>query len=195
MLYFTSDIHFSDTETFNLERRPFKNVQEFDKQIIKLWNKTMTENDTLYVVGDLLDCDGKESMGWEQTIKYIKKIKPQIILIIGNNEQRIIDCFFDGDFNKFRDYCLSNGISEVVENLELEIDGIKFYLTHEPKDYKKGYVNLCGHLHRSRGLWYSFGLNMSCDLNHFRPYTKEELFFILSQKEKFYANDKNFKVI
>ena len=28
----------------------------FDKYVIKLWNKQATKNDTIYVVGDLIDC-------------------------------------------------------------------------------------------------------------------------------------------
>ena len=56
MNYFISDIHFSDWDTLHQDSRPFKSPKEYDKYIIKLWNKTMTKNDTLYVIGDLSDC-------------------------------------------------------------------------------------------------------------------------------------------
>ena len=55
MNYFTSDIHFSDLATFINDDRPFENLKEYDEFIIKLWNKTMTKNDTLYIVGDMLE--------------------------------------------------------------------------------------------------------------------------------------------
>ena len=95
MNYFTSDIHFCDITTLKADCRPFKSINQFDKYIIKLWNKTAKKNDTIYVVGDLLDCDGPNHFSWHKALKYIKKIKANIVLIMGNNEQRILDNYFD----------------------------------------------------------------------------------------------------
>ena len=194
MNYFTSDIHFSDIATFINDDRPFKNIKEFDEYIIKIWNKTMTKNDILYVVGDLLDCDGPNYESWKDALKYVKRIKPQIVLIMGNNEDRIVDNFFNGDFEQFRQYLLNAGIKEVHKSLELKTEKLNLYMTHNPVDYKKGFVNLVGHSHRSKGLWYSFGLSVSCDLNHYRPYTEDDLLFQLKRKEQFFS-DPIFKLI
>ena len=194
MIFFTSDIHFSDAETMLNDNRPFKNVRKFDKHIIKIWNKLMNKNDTLYVVGDLLDCNDTTEPVWQNCLGYFKKIKAKIVLIIGNNEQRIIDRYFNKSFNKFKEMCLSYGIYDVKKNEKLSFGGYKFYLTHEPVNYKEGYVNLVGHLHRSRGQWYSFGINVSCDLNYFRPYSTDDILFQLKQKEKYYKNP-NFSLL
>jgi len=188
MNYFTSDIHFSDLATFINDDRPFENLKEYDEFIIKLWNKTMTKNDTLYIVGDMLDCDGPDFDSWKSALKYVKRIKPQIILIMGNNEDRIVNNFFDGDFQKFRQHLISAGVKDVHKNFHLNIRGINLYMTHNPVDHKKGYVNLVGHSHRSKGLWYSFGLSVSCDLNHFRPYSEESLIFQLKRKDEFFSD-------
>jgi calcineurin-like phosphoesterase family protein len=195
MKYFISDIHFSDEITMKLENRPFKSVHQYDKYIIKMINKKATKNDDLYVIGDFFDCDDERCVGWKKTFGYINKIKANIILIIGNNEIRIIDNFFGGDFEAFRQVCTANGIKDVKVNDVVEFAGLKFFLTHEPKDHKNGFVNLCGHLHRSRGTWYSFGLNMSCDLNNFIPYSESDILFQLSQRDKYYNSDENFKII
>ena len=188
MNYFTSDIHFSDEATFINEDRPFKNVKEYDEYIINLWNKTMTKDDTLFVVGDMLDCDGPNFTSWKDSLKYIKKIKASIVLIMGNNEDRIVDNFFGGDYEKFKNHLLKNGIKEVHKDLTMEMRGKNFYLIHNPVDYKKGFINLVGHSHRSKGLWYSFGLSVSCDLNHFRPFSEDNIFFQLKRKEENFSN-------
>ena len=100
MNFFTSDIHFSDTETMLHDRRPFKNIKHYDRHTIKTWNKMMTKNDTLYVVGDLFDCNNKNSEVWKRCVKYFKKIKAKIVLILGNNEERIIRWHFNNSFSK-----------------------------------------------------------------------------------------------
>ena len=195
MKYFTSDIHFSDKTTMKLDNRPFASIEKYDKFIIKSLNKRIKKTDTLYVVGDLLDCDDFNCKSWEKSIKYIRKINAQIILIIGNNEERIIENFFDGNFENVRQMCIAHGIKDVVKNMIVEFNGLKFFLTHKPKDHNPKYINLFGHLHRSRGTWFSFGLNVSCDLNNFMPYSEDDILFQLDQKSKYYNNDPNFKVL
>ena len=70
------------------------------------------------------------------------------MLILGNNEKRLVSQRFDGDFEKFRKYLIEKGFYDVIENgLELEMLGYKLYLTHEPKNHKEGYINLFGHIH------------------------------------------------
>jgi len=154
----------------------------------------MTKNDTLYVVGDLFDCLNADSKCYLKAATYFKKIKVKIVLILGNNEERIIKFFFNNNFQKFKDFCLQHGIADVKRNEKLNFGGRKFYLTHKPINYKKGFVNLVGHLHRSRGQWYSFGLNVSCDLNHFRPYSEEQILWQLQEKEN-NLKDENFTLI
>ena len=81
MKFFTADIHFCDESTMRSDNRPFKSVKEYDKFTIKQWNKVAKAGDTIYVVGDLLDCDGPEAREWEQGLQLIKKINADIVLI------------------------------------------------------------------------------------------------------------------
>lgn len=195
MNYFTSDIHFCDITTLKADCRPFKSINQFDKYIIKLWNKTAKKNDTIYVVGDLLDCDGPNHFSWHKALKYIKKIKANIVLIMGNNEQRILDNYFDSNFNKFKNCLLSYGIKDVVYNLDMSFKGNNFHLVHNPIDYKKNYVNLVGHSHRSKGIWYLFGLSVSCDLNHYRLYSEDDIIYQLDRKDQYMLTDPLFKLL
>lgn len=194
MIFFTSDSHFLDETTFKIDNRPFKNVNECDKFIIKTWNHQAKKDDTIYVIGDFVDCDNENSTSWRTALTYVKKIKANVVLITGNNEDRIIKHFFNNSFEDFRAYCLQLGFKEVYKNLEISFNKQNFYLVHKPKDYKPGVINLFGHMHRGGGIYKSFGFNIGCDLNHFRLYSTEDIQFLLYLKKDFWDKDENVKL-
>ena len=121
----------------------------------------------------------------------VKKIKANVVLIIGNNEERVIKYFFDGEFDLFKEFCLQLGFKEVYKNLTLNLRGKDFYLTHKPLDYNPKYINLFGHTHASGGIYKPFGLNVGCDLFHFNLLSENDLFYLLAKKEKFWDKDKH----
>lgn len=192
MFYFTSDLHFGDEGTVKFDMRPFKNSKKFDKFVIKTWNKQAYKNDTIYVIGDFVDCDKNiHDDSWKRTLEYVKKVKANVVLILGNNEERVIKHYFDGDFNKFRSYCLTVGFKEVYENTIVHFSNRDFYLTHKPINANREMINLFGHMHRSGGLYKPFGINIGCDLNHFRLFSEDDINFFLKLKEEYWDNDKN----
>ncbi len=191
MLFFTSDTHFSDLSTLKVDMRPFKNPKQMDKYIIKTWNKQTTKNDTIFVIGDFVDCDGDGHDSWKKSIHYVKKLKANVVLVLGNNEERVIKYYFNNDFEKFREFCLSIGFKEVYKNHIINLKGTEFYLTHKPFDYNPNMLNLFGHTHRSGGLYRPFGFNIGCDINHFRLYGEDDIFHLIDLKEKFWNKDKH----
>lgn len=194
MNFFISDIHFSDDSTLKRDNRPFKTTAQFDKYIIKQINKSAKKGDTLYVVGDLIDCDGAGDDGFFRSLKYVKHIKADVIFITGNNEDRAIKYFFDNNFSKFRDYCIALGYKDVKKDDYVSFSGFDFYLTHKPIDYKKDYLNLFGHIHRGGGIYKRFGFNIGCDLNHFRPYSEQDILHLIGMKRKYWDDDKNIAI-
>lgn len=194
MNYFTSDIHFGVKENLYNDRRPFKSVKQFDKFILKLWNKTARKDDTLYVIGDFADCDGEGYDSFRKTLPYVSKIKAKVILIVGNNEERIIKYYFNNDFESFRKHCLSLGFAEVYKTLEITLRGEKLYLVHEPINYKKGTTNLFGHNHATGGIYLPCGVNLGCDINHFRPYSEDDVFVLLNDKRTMWDKDPNLHI-
>ena len=192
MLYFTSDLHFGDDGTVKFDMRPFKNAKKFDKFVIKTWNKQASKNDTIYVIGDFVDCNKDNDNGsWRDTIKYVKKVKASVVLVLGNNEERVIKRYFDNNFQKFREYCLNLGFKEVYENTIVHFLDRDFYLTHKPNDSNMSMFNLFGHMHRSGGLYKPYGINVGCDLNHFRLFSEKDIEFFLKLKEDYWDKDKN----
>lgn len=195
MKFFTSDIHLGSENTIKFDMRPFKSAEDFKKYIIRQWNKQAKKEDTIYVIGDLFDCHSSESRAWENEFDFIKKIKAKIVLITGNNEDRIIKYFFNGDFDEFKSYCLSHGIVSVEKCLRMEIAGQEFNLIHKPKEHAKDCLNLFGHSHRAMGVFKSFGFNIGCDHNHFRLYDETDIAYFIDMRTKLWLDDENLKLI
>lgn len=168
MIFFTSDTHFGKGEKLlKRENRPFESDEDFVETLISLWNEQATFQDTIYHLGDFASYSSNNYLGWQQSLELVKKIKAKVVLVIGNNEQRIIDNCFNRNFEDFKQYCESVGFEDVKKEEFLILNNRKFYLNHFPSKFKEGYVNLFGHTHRATGLWKPFGLNVGCDLNHF----------------------------
>ncbi len=191
MEFFTADIHFSDVNTMKCDNRPFKSIKDYDNFIIKDWNKTAKKGDTIYVIGDLLDSDNDDCCCWKKGLDYIKKIKANVVLIMGNNEYRIVRKFFNNDYDDFVSFCLTKGIKEVHENLVVNSWGKKFFLTHQSKDANPKMITLFGHTHLCSGTYHPYGLCVSTDLNHFRLYTREIIEGYLDRKKKYWEPDSN----
>ena len=140
-------------------------------------------------MGDYINFNEASKPNWKSNLKTVQKINAKVILIIGNSEQRLIDSQFNGNFEAFRAFCKKQGFYEVKTEEYLTFKNKKFYLNHFPRNYKKDYINLFGHTHRTTGLWKPFGLNMSCDLNHFFLFSEKEIERLLYLKTTYWDND------
>ena len=189
MIFFTSDSHFNDEKIIKRENRPFKNAKESDKYIIKQWNKQAKTGDTIYVIGDFISYGETYKNLYFKAISYVKKIKADIVLIIGNNEARLIKSEFENDFEKFRNYCMDLGFKDVKKEEFLEIDGNKFYLNHYPLKHKNDYINLYGHVHKLGGLFKPYGINVSCDMNFLKLHSLEEILALIPIRDSMMQYD------
>ena len=82
VIYFTSDTHFSQShdKEFLWGPRGFKDQWEMNENIIKNWNSVVTEEDDVYLLGDVMLCDNAEG------IKCLKQLKGKIHIIRGNHD-------------------------------------------------------------------------------------------------------------
>lgn len=195
MNYFTSDLHFGSEETIKFDNRPFKNAKSFIHHAVKTWNKQAKKNDIIYVIGDFADCHSETNRDCLKYFEIVKDIKSKVVLILGNNEKRIIKYFFNNDFKQFKEYCLSLGFLDIKENDVISIKGHQFYLVHKPKDHNKEMLSLFGHSHKAMGIYKSFGFNIGCDLNNYRLYNEKDIMDLLNKKIKYWDKDENLKLI
>ncbi len=195
MLFFTSDTHLGGYDIIGQEFRPVKSPKEFAKKLKKIWNSQAKKGDTIYVIGDFIDCHERENVACLKEFDFVKGVKADVVLILGNNEERIINWFFGGDFAAFEKFCLSKGIKKVLKNTSITVLERDFYLTHKALDKKDGVLNLFGHSHRAMGIFRSFGFNVGCDLNHFRLYSENDIAAFLDMRENYWLKDENLKLI
>lgn len=51
-IFFIADTHFGHNEIIKYENRPFSDTDEMDRILISNWNNTVSNNDTVFMLGD-----------------------------------------------------------------------------------------------------------------------------------------------
>ena len=140
--WFTSDLHFGHRNVIPYCNRPYKDVDEMHKGLIKIWNDTVQEGDLVYVLGD-----------FSLNKKYSKEILPLLkgdkILIPGNHDA----CFkfnpkentkeaIEGAQRRYDKACqqyLQDGWQSIHQTLQVTLrSGIDVLLSHLPYAPKEG---------------------------------------------------------
>ena len=131
MIYFTADQHFGHANIIKWCNRPFENNQHMDKEIIKRYNSLVTEEDTVYFLGDLT-LHKHDIVG--NLLKRLKGIKH---LILGNH-----------DSLKPFDY-VELGFTTIHTALEIFTEMGNYILVHDPaiSQFDRNRMFLCGHIH------------------------------------------------
>lgn len=162
MQFFIADTHFDDPNTFMYSRSGmFRDITEMNKTIVDNWNKTVSKNDEIFLLGDIGNYD------------YLNYLHGKIIIILGNhdNEKELKDCCPD------------------IKYYDRPIFEKWMILSHEPIVYlgpQTPYLNIHGHTHNfsytSREAngnldWYSGNryFNVSCEAVGFKPVSFEEI--------------------
>lgn len=141
MNYFISDLHFGHRNILRYDNRPFNNTDEMDEKIIKNWNEVVTDEDDVYILGDI---------SWKtvpETAEIFKKLKGRKHLIKGNHDGSYLK---DEPFKKL--------FVEITDYKELyqQVNGMDsmIVLSHYPilfyKNQHHGAFHFYGHVHNSQ---------------------------------------------
>jgi len=127
--FVTADLHFFHAMIIEYCNRPFKNIKVMQTALIQNWNRVVSNDDIVYVLGDFAFGDAHQMFR-----RILKKLNGRKVLIYGNH-----------DDNRPRFY-ISAGF-ESVHYPYLEVDD--FVLVHDPElsqaDTNKKFI--CGHVH------------------------------------------------
>lgn len=192
MNYYISDMHFGHGNVLHFDSRPFQDVETMTDILIHNWNKCVTPEDTVYVLGDGF---------WkneENSLAIMKQLNGHKHLIRGNHDRirgQLRECW-----ESIQDYL------EIVDN------GTFVVMSHYPMPFYNrqhyGSVMLYGHVHNSKEwnflehwqeeLW-AAGIpgriiNVGCMLPYmdYTPRTLEELLSAMAVPAKL-DDKKNYK--
>ena len=117
MVYFTADSHFSKNDKSVIFRdfRPFETLEEMNQKIIEIWNSQARSDDIIYHLGDFVNYN-KIDQDYADLLKLVNKINAKVVLILGNNEKRILQNDYAGNFEEFKKYLISCGFLKIYFN-------------------------------------------------------------------------------
>jgi len=171
--FFTADLHFGHSGIIKFCDRPFEDVAEMDRVLISNWNSRVTNDDHVYVVGDLF-YGGRDAAGQRKAFETVSKLNGILHLVAGNH---------DFPYLKNTDY---HYLFADVDHLRyLSHEGEHIFLCHYPlaewSGYFRGSWHIYGHIHNAKNAAYLHmrnlenALNAGVDICGYMPVTFEEL--------------------
>lgn len=197
-VYFFSDLHVCHERDFILGPRGFKTAEESKETLIKNWNERVTNNDTIFLLGDTVV--GAGTKGLEVFDELLRRLNYRALYVLPGNHpsgytQRFDEVIANTNIdNYFRLTFSLDGFKTIhlVPNyFEIYVNGKSIVLSHYPilsyNGMNKGGFLLHGHSHgnlsRSEiGREYSKGkvLEVSPEVIGNAPISFDEVFTLLN---------------
>ena len=128
-IFFLADPHFGDGAILRYENRPFADTKQMDAALIENWNRVVSPEDAVYVLGDL------GAVGCEKEI--LSQLKGTKYLIKGNHDTESNSYYRQAGFEEVYDYPI------LFENFWILSHDAIYVNTNMP------YANLFGHVHNT----------------------------------------------
>lgn len=166
MIFYISDTHFGDERIMKLSKRPFPDVDEMNKVLIKLWNDKVASFDEVYVVGDFALNDNVAN-------DMLNDLNGKIHLIIGNHDNNLSE-------ETLKRFATVNQILTISDSDRSVCLCHYPLLSYENSIY--GGYHIFGHIHNNTvDIAYKITesipriYNCGVDVNDFAPQTLDEL--------------------
>jgi calcineurin-like phosphoesterase family protein len=83
-IFIIADTHFRHTNIIEYAKRPFKNVEEMNEEMIKRWNNKVGDDDLVIHLGDF-------ALGNKEEVASIRdRLNGKIILLKGNHDNKSV---------------------------------------------------------------------------------------------------------
>lgn len=168
-MFFIADSHFGHERIIQICNRPFESLEEMHNKMIEKWNNKVSNEDTVYILGDL-----SFKMSKQDIIKILKQLNGKKVLLKGNHDKYVGQRDFDECFEKVCDY------------LQVNQDKQQIILSHYPIiDYAGMYYGakmIYGHIH-NKYIPHKDMYCVSAECVNYEPVTIEEIEEIYKEKE------------
>jgi len=161
-LFFSADSHYYH-KNLAIIHRGFNSIEEMNELMIDNYNKKVTKNDHIYILGDF-------SFGTvEQTLEILNRLNGNKFLIIGNHDEKMLK-------NKE----IVSKFAWVKDYYKLKYDGLKIilfhYLIHRWDCSHYGSLHFHGHNHNLKlDIEIKNSYNVGVDVNNYEPVSLEEI--------------------
>lgn len=162
MILYTADLHFGHRSVIAFDNRPFADVEEMDRILIKRWNQRVSKEDDVYIIGDFAYRNEKEEE-W-----YLRQLKGRKYLIVGNHDKKLLS-----------NAAAMSYFEKVDKMMHVSDNGTHICLCHYPLaewyGYYKGHSHIYGHIHNSKNATWEFmhtrpnAYNAGCMLYGYMP--------------------------
>lgn len=187
MIYFTSDLHFCHDRDFIYTPRGAKSVEHMNQMIVENWNKTVQQNDIVYILGDITLMDD------EKGIHLYNRLNGTKYILFGNHDTTARRKLYAEQPNT-----IVVGYADT-----LKYKGFNFYMSHYPtittngdddKPLTRHVINLFGHTHQTdnfyNGIPYIYHVGL--DSHNNTPVSIDEVIKDCQKEyEKFMAKKKS----
>jgi len=136
-MFFISDLHFGHKNCLAFDNRPFKDIEEHDSMLIRMWNNVVGIDDDVWILGDI---------SWHnatKTIEIFKQLNGIKHLCRGNHDSKLL-----------RNKQVQELFVEICDYKEIQLDNkYGIVLSHYPipcyNHHYYGWYHLYGHVHTS----------------------------------------------
>ena len=168
MNFYIADTHFGHRSVLSFDNRPFSDIEEMDRSLIRLWNRRVQKNDNVYIVGDFA-YRNEHPEEW-----YLEQLKGRKHLIIGNHDKKLL-----------KNAKAMAHFESVDKMMHVSDDGHQICVCHFPlaewNGFFKGSLHIYGHIHNQvtdTGVFMQTrqrAYNAGCMLYNYSPVTLREL--------------------
>ena len=150
MNYYISDTHFGHENIINHDAnngcKQFSSIEEHDNLIIENWNRVVTPQDNIYILGDFSWLYARE------TEELIKKLNGAKFLIKGNHDRWCKDGACKKLFQGIYDYktIQDGGKMVVMSHYPIAFWNHQHHYRRDGNEHKVWAVQLYGHVHASK---------------------------------------------
>lgn len=177
--YITSDLHFGHRNVMQYcpeSRGHFSDVEHMNETIINNINSVVTDNDTLYILGDIA------FMSPGKACSYLKQINGEKVIVWGNHDRKL---------RNSTEFASQKGLMGIVSHQDyiskhFEHEGAKYgvVMMHFPiyrwEGIRFGAIHLHGHCHSIPSKRNTFGdsvraMDIGMDGHNLMPYNIDDI--------------------
>jgi calcineurin-like phosphoesterase family protein len=168
MRYVIGDTHFGHENIIEYCQRPFSNAEEMNNELVRRWNETVSDDDTVIHLGDVRHHPDPKTSAW-----WLDELNGDIMLVRGNH---------DGDVGQ-------NAPFHTVTSCTIQHGKYQFYVEHEPVGFSGWQIH--GHSHNNDKVNFGFinrasqRVNVSVELINYEPLSLDKLVRFLERSKRY----------